>query len=108
VRRTGDACAQVVDVEDLTGGMITLVDAFFTCTVVVVVTADFGGVVGMAGVDATDTFHPQVVSTLKLYLPADVDGLWPPPPSPVWLVRLTGAPPALVLVNTKFPAALGV
>jgi len=58
------------------------VGADFRCRVVVV-TAGFTGATSGVGVGATDTFHPQVVLTTKLYFPAKVDGLWPPSPSPV-------------------------
>jgi len=59
-------------------------------------------------VEVTDTFHPQVVVTAKLYFPAMVEGLCPPPPSPVWLVRFTALSPFFVLVNTKVPLEVGV
>lgn len=63
---------------------------------------------GAFGVVPTVSFHPQVVVIPKLYFPEPVSGLCPPPPSPVWLVNLTGVFPFLVLVSAKVPVVAGV
>jgi hypothetical protein len=101
-RRGQDFAAVVVVTAPLAGevGVLTAGLAWD-----VVVTALLAGVFG---VDPTVSFQPQVVVISKLYFPEPVIGLCPPPPSPVWLVNLTGVFPFLLLVSANVPVVAGV
>jgi len=59
------------------------------------------------GVVAAVRSQPQLVLMAKLYRPAAVNGLWPPPPRPVCTVKLNRALPCLAELSTKVPRALG-
>lgn len=50
--------------------------------------------------------QPQDVLMAKLYRPDLVNGLWPPPPKPVWSVNLTSEAPCSVEFSTKVPRCL--
>jgi hypothetical protein len=51
-------------------------------------------------------FQPQVVVMAKLYLPDAVNGLWPPPPRPVWSVNRAEERPCSVEDRINVPTFL--